>query len=168
MEYVTDTHPLVWSLFASNRLSTRVRDLFQRVELGEHIIVIPAVVIAELIMVVEKGRVSGTMPELLQGLALRPKEPPLAPDTVNLLTIHAAKGLEFDHVWVMGLAESVLPSWQSLKPDASPAELEEERRNCFVAITRTKQSLVLSRANTYRNWSKQPSRFIGEMGISGA
>jgi DNA helicase II / ATP-dependent DNA helicase PcrA len=103
--------------------------------------------------------------ELLQGMALRPKEPPAAPDTVSLLTIHAAKGLEFDHVWVMGLAESVLPSWQSLKHDASPAELEEERRNCFVAITRTKQTLTLSRAESYRGWTKKPSRFIEEMGL---
>jgi DNA helicase II / ATP-dependent DNA helicase PcrA len=106
--------------------------------------------------------------ELLQGMALRPKEPPPDPDAVSLLTIHAAKGLEFDHVWLMGLAESVLPSWQSLKPNARPAELEEERRNCFVAITRTKQTLVLSHANIYRGWSKQPSRFITEMGITDA
>ena len=104
--------------------------------------------------------------ELLQGLALRPKEPPADPNSVSLLTIHAAKGLEFDHVWLMGLAESVLPSWQSLKPNAQPAELEEERRNCFVAITRTKQTLMLSRAGTYRGWPKQPSRFIAEMGIA--
>jgi DNA helicase II / ATP-dependent DNA helicase PcrA len=104
--------------------------------------------------------------ELLQGMALRPKEPPAAPDTVSLLTIHAAKGLEFDHVWLMGLAESVLPSWQSLKQDASPAELEEERRNCFVAITRTKHTLILSRAEAYRGWSKKPSRFVEEMGIA--
>ncbi|MEA2898148.1 MAG: ATP-dependent helicase UvrD/PcrA [Bradyrhizobium sp.] len=103
--------------------------------------------------------------EFLQGLALRPKEPPLDPEAVNLLTVHAAKGLEFDHVWVIGLAESVLPSWQSLQPKARPAELEEERRNCFVAITRTKETLILSRAEKYRNWVKQPSRFISEMGI---
>jgi DNA helicase II / ATP-dependent DNA helicase PcrA len=104
--------------------------------------------------------------ELLQGLALRPKEPPIDPTAVRLLTIHAAKGLEFDYVWLVGLAESVLPSWQSLKPDARPAELEEERRNCFVAITRTKETLTLSRAGQYRGWSKKPSRFIAEMGLA--
>jgi DNA helicase-2/ATP-dependent DNA helicase PcrA len=112
----------------------------------------------------EKG-VDVDLSEVLQGMALRPKEPPAAPDTVSLLTIHAAKGLEFDHVWVMGLAESVLPSWQSLKQDAPPAELEEERRNCFVAITRTRQTLTLSRAESYRGWTKKPSRFIEEMGL---
>jgi DNA helicase-2/ATP-dependent DNA helicase PcrA len=96
--------------------------------------------------------------ELLQGMALRPKEPPPRPGVVSLLTVHPAKGLEFDHVWVMGLAESILPSWQSLQPSATAAELEEERRNCFVAITRTKMTIVLSRADSYRGWSRQPSR----------
>jgi DNA helicase-2/ATP-dependent DNA helicase PcrA len=104
--------------------------------------------------------------ELLQGLALRPKEPPPDPEAVALLTVHAAKGLEFDHVYVVGLAETVLPSWQSLQPKARPAEMEEERRNCFVAITRTRQTLVLSRASSYRGWTKAGSRFIEEMGLS--
>ncbi len=103
--------------------------------------------------------------EFLQGLALRPKEPPADRNAVSLLTVHAAKGLEFDHVWLIGLVESILPSWQSLQPSARPAELEEERRNCFVAITRTKETLVLSHARQYRGWSKQPSRFIAEMGL---
>ncbi len=84
--------------------------------------------------------------ELLQGIALRPKEPPPDTSAVSLSTVHAAKGLEFDNVWVVGLAEDILPSWQSLKHNARPGDLEEERRNCFVAITRTKKTLVLSRA----------------------
>ncbi len=112
----------------------------------------------------EKGS-QPDLDELLQGLALRPKEPPPDPNAVRLLTIHAAKGLEFDYVWLIGLAESVLPSWQSLKPDARPAELEEERRNCFVAITRTRKNLVLSYASQYRGWSRQPSRFLAEMDL---
>ena len=65
----------------------------------------------------------------------------------------------------VGLAESVLPSWQSLRQEAKPAELEEERRNCFVAITRTRCSLVLTRAEKYKGWKKQPSRFLAEMGL---
>jgi DNA helicase-2/ATP-dependent DNA helicase PcrA len=103
--------------------------------------------------------------DILQGLALRPKEPPPDPGAVTLSTIHSAKGLEFDYVWLIGLAETVLPSWQSLKQDARPAELEEERRNCFVAITRTRRILVLTRAGQYRGWHKDPSRFISEMGF---
>jgi DNA helicase II / ATP-dependent DNA helicase PcrA len=109
----------------------------------------------------EKGS-APDLDELLQGIALRPKEPPVDPESVRLLTIHAAKGLEFDNVWLAGLAESILPSWQSLKPNAQPAELEEERRNCFVAITRTRKQLTLSYANQYRGWQRHPSRFIAE------
>ena len=103
--------------------------------------------------------------EMLQGIALRPKEPPPEPSAVHLMTIHAAKGLEFDNVWVVGVAEQILPSWQSLKGGASPAELEEERRNFFVAITRTRKQLVLCYANQYRGWRKEPSRFLGEMNL---
>lgn len=106
------------------------------------------------------------LPQLLQGLALRPKEPPPERDSVALHTIHSAKGLEFDHVWVVGLAESVMPSWQSLKEEAKPAELEEERRGCFVAVTRTKKSLTLSRAKSYRGRDRDPSRFLLEMGLA--
>lgn len=85
---------------------------------------------------------------------------------MSLSTIHSAKGLEFDHVWLVGIADTVLPSWQSLLPKARPQELEEERRNCLVAITRTRQTLVLSRANQYRGWRKESSRFLAEMGLS--
>ncbi len=103
--------------------------------------------------------------EFLQGIALRPKEPPPDPNAVRLLTIHAAKGLEFENVWLVGIVESILPSWQSLRSNAQPAELEEERRNFFVAITRTRKSLLLSRANQYRGRVRQPSRFIAEMNL---
>ena len=104
--------------------------------------------------------------ELLQGMKLRPKEPPPDPTAVRLLTIHAAKGLEFDKVWLIGMAESVLPSWQSLKYNAQPSELEEERRNCFVGITRTKKQLILTRAERYQGYRKAPSRFLEEMGFN--
>lgn len=104
--------------------------------------------------------------ELLQGIALRPKEPPADPGAVALLTIHAAKGLEFENVWVVGLAETVLPSWQSLQPNAQPTELEEERRNFFVAITRTERTLTITRAENYRGWNKKPSRFLSEIGVT--
>src|SRR5690606_28337313 len=74
--------------------------------------------------------------QFLQELALRSKEPPITSETVTLMTIHGAKGKEFDHVYVCGLAEGVLPSFQAVKEGEASAEMEEERRNCFVAITR--------------------------------
>jgi DNA helicase-2/ATP-dependent DNA helicase PcrA len=104
--------------------------------------------------------------QFLQELALRSKEPPVGPNTVTLMTIHSAKGKEFDHVYVVGLAEDVLPSFQSLKAGEQSAEMEEERRNCFVAITRAREWLCLSYADQYRGWAKQPSRFLTEMGLT--
>jgi DNA helicase-2/ATP-dependent DNA helicase PcrA len=104
--------------------------------------------------------------QFLQELQLRSKEPSPKPGSVRLMTVHGAKGREFDYVFVIGLAEDVMPSFQSRqKGDTSP-EMEEERRNCFVAITRAKESLILSRAEHYRGWAKAPSRFLVEMGLS--
>lgn len=101
----------------------------------------------------------------MQELDMRSKEPPLADDEISLMTIHASKGREYNYVFLMGMADSVLPSWQALKKGASSTEVEEERRNCFVAITRTKMRLFLSYADSYRGWHKEPSRFLTEMGL---
>jgi DNA helicase II / ATP-dependent DNA helicase PcrA len=104
--------------------------------------------------------------QFLQQLQLRSKEPSPKPDTVTLMTVHGAKGREFDWVYVIGMAEDILPSYQSRqKGDKSP-EMEEERRNCFVAITRAKECLILSRADRYRGWEKQASRFLVEMELA--
>jgi DNA helicase-2/ATP-dependent DNA helicase PcrA len=106
---------------------------------------------------------SAPLEQFLQELQLRSKEPGPKPNAVTLMTIHGAKGREFDCVYVIGMAEDIMPSFQSRqKGDHSP-EMEEERRNCFVAITRTKECLVLSRAGSYRGWQKPPSRFLVEM-----
>jgi len=104
--------------------------------------------------------------EFLQELALRSKEPGPRRDTVSLMTIHGAKGREFDFVYVIGLAEDIMPSFQSRKRGDRSAEMEEERRNCFVAITRAKESLTLSWASSYRGFPKQPSRFLREMELA--
>ena len=103
--------------------------------------------------------------QFLQELQLRSKEPSPKPGIVSLMTIHGAKGREFDVVYVIGLAEEVMPSFQSLKKGDNSPEIEEERRNCFVAITRAKECLILSHARSYRGWQKRPSRFLVEMGI---
>lgn len=108
---------------------------------------------------------NAALDQFLQELQLRSKEPSAKTGTVSLMTVHAAKGREFDRVYLVGLAEDVLPSFQSKKKGDKSAEMEEERRNCFVAITRTKEALVLSRAKKYRGWAKAPSRFLVEMGF---
>ncbi|MDR6831568.1 DNA helicase-2/ATP-dependent DNA helicase PcrA [Bosea sp. BE271] len=113
------------------------------------------------------GAVGRTAPleAFLQELDLRSKEPPLEAGVIPLLTIHGSKGNEFDHVYLLGLAEDVLPSFQSKKQGDNSPQLEEERRNCFVAITRCMETLTLSRAKSYKGWTKLPSRFLAEMGI---
>ncbi len=108
-----------------------------------------------------------SLDRFLQELQLRSKEPVPVPGTVSLTTIHGAKGREFDTVYLIGLAEEVLPSWHSVKKGNGSAALEEERRGCFVAVTRTRKRLILSRARQYRGWPKRPSRFLQEMGCLG-
>ncbi|MBN9658779.1 MAG: ATP-dependent helicase [Acidobacteria bacterium] len=104
--------------------------------------------------------------QFLQQLDLRSKEPSPPKGSVRLMTIHAAKGTEAEYVYVIGMAEDNIPSFQSIKKGNESREMEEERRNCFVAITRTKEQLTLSTAKQYRGWQKKPSRFIKEMGLS--
>ena len=64
-------------------------------------------------------------------------------DVVTLMTIHSAKGLEFDHVFIIGLEEGLFPHSNCLD---SPDEIEEERRLCYVAVTRAKKTLTLVNA----------------------
>lgn len=103
--------------------------------------------------------------EVMQGLALRSKEPPKNSEAISLLTIHSSKGLEFDKVFLVGMAEDILPSWQSRKEGDDSIEMEEERRNCFVGITRVKKQLYLTRSSVYQGRKKEPSRFLNEMAL---
>jgi DNA helicase-2/ATP-dependent DNA helicase PcrA len=102
---------------------------------------------------------------LLQEMDLTPKQPPAPPNAVRCYTIHTAKGMEFDYVYVAGLAEDILPSYQSIRKGAGSREIQEERRNCFVAITRTRKGLTLTRSEVYFGYQKEPSRFLREMGL---
>ena len=83
---------------------------------------------------------------------------------VSLMTIHAAKGLEFKEVFVVGLEENLFPSQLSVN---SREDLEEERRLFYVAVTRAEHKLSLSYANTRYRWgnliSCEPSRFLTEI-----
>ena len=80
------------------------------------------------------------------------------------MTIHAAKGLEFPHVYVVGVEENLFPSIQSL---SSRSELEEERRLFYVAITRAMRRITISFAETRYKWGNlnfcEPSRFLEEI-----
>lgn len=106
-----------------------------------------------------------TLHLLLQELDMRSKAPKPLPGSIPCFTIHASKGLEFDHVYLVGLVEEQLPSWAALKKGAESRELQEERRNCFVAITRCQETLTLTYSDVVLGWRKQPSRFLSEMGL---
>ena len=83
---------------------------------------------------------------------------------VTLMTIHSSKGLEFPHVYLVGLEENLFPSQLSLN---SRSELEEERRLFYVAVTRAKDTCTLSYATSRFQWgnliTSEPSRFIDEI-----
>ena len=83
---------------------------------------------------------------------------------VSLMTIHASKGLEFPHVFLVGLEENLFPSQMALN---TRSELEEERRLFYVAVTRAMKSCTLSYASSRFTWGQliscEPSRFIDEI-----
>ena len=84
-------------------------------------------------------------------------------DNVALMTLHAAKGLEFPHVFLAGMEENILPHKSSIEDNT----IEEERRIAYVGITRAKISLTLSFARSRRRYGQieacEPSRFISEL-----
>jgi len=106
-----------------------------------------------------------TLNVYLQQMDLASKAALPPPDAVRCMTVHGSKGLEFKHVYLVGMAQQVLPSFQALKKGQRSKEVEEERRNCFVAITRVQETLTLTRSKTYFGWRKPPSQFIAEMGL---
>lgn len=84
--------------------------------------------------------------------------------SVNLMTLHAAKGLEFPFVFMVGMEEGVFPGKQSIE---EPGRLEEERRLCYVGMTRAMQKLILTYAEIRRQYGREeyhrPSRFLREI-----
>lgn len=86
------------------------------------------------------------------------------PNRISLMTVHSVKGLEFNHVFVVGMEEGIFPHMNSLM---ETSELEEERRLCYVAITRAKDDLHLINARRRTLFGKEQinpvSRFIGEI-----
>jgi len=88
-------------------------------------------------------------------------------DAITLMTVHAAKGLEFPVVFVAGLEEETFPSHRGYAGEEDPDELEEERRLAYVAFTRARERLFLSYANQRRIYNdiklRRRSRFLDEI-----
>ncbi|MEO7111908.1 MAG: ATP-dependent helicase, partial [Polyangiaceae bacterium] len=91
-------------------------------------------------------------------------------DLVTLSTLHGAKGLEFDIVYLIGCEEGLLPHSRTIDSratDAAPADLEEERRLFYVGVTRAKDTLILSRCKTRglrgKAVERTPSRFLSDI-----
>ncbi|WP_425619394.1 ATP-dependent helicase [Anatilimnocola sp. NA78] len=94
------------------------------------------------------------------------KDKQLSRNAVALLTMHASKGLEYPHVYIVGLEEGILPHHRTLKAESGD-DIDEERRLCYVGITRAQEKLTLSLALTRMKWGKprdtKPSRFLYEI-----
>lgn len=101
--------------------------------------------------------------EFLNELSLQSEQDQVSNEAISIMSVHASKGLEFEHLFVIGLEEGFFP----LIGDHT--DIEEERRLAYVAITRAKKSLVLSRANSrfYRGKRErlEKSRFLSEAGL---
>ena len=107
------------------------------------------------------------LPAFLEGVALltdQDSEKPEDNNKVTLMTIHSAKGLEFENVFIVGMEEELFPAQQSVY---TPSALEEERRLFYVALTRAEKRVIMTYATSrYKNGTTvypQPSRFIAEI-----
>lgn len=93
------------------------------------------------------------------------KESQLQRNAIALMTLHAAKGLEFPHVYLVGMEEGILPHKRAI--DEGERAIDEERRLAYVGVTRAQERLTMSLALTRRKWGKArdtlPSRFLFEM-----
>ena len=102
-----------------------------------------------------------TLREFLNELSLESDQDKITNNAINIMTIHASKGLEFDYVFVIGLEEGFFPIYDS--------DVEEERRLAYVAITRARKKLYLSYTQSRfvrgKRSSLNPSRFLNETGL---
>jgi DNA helicase-2/ATP-dependent DNA helicase PcrA len=113
-----------------------------------------------------KPRLSDFLDKLLLGEqdASDEKEKQLKKNAIALMTMHSSKGLEFPEVYIVGMEEGILPHHRSLEDDRS---VDEERRLCYVGVTRAEERLTMSMCLTRMKWGKArdtlPSRFLYEI-----
>src|SRR6267154_2752361 len=110
---------------------------------------------------------SDSIDRLLERVALSTSEGiEVAPDRVNLLTLHSTKGLEFSRVYVVGVEDYQIPGYRESKENR-PAEIQEARRLLYVGMTRARDRLVLTRVERRFGMEAGGSTFLEEMGLEG-
>lgn len=115
--------------------------------------------------ILHEHSIGATLNTYLQHFDLSSKIPPPKDDTIICMTVHQSKGLQFKHVYLIGMAQEIFPSYRALKKGHRSVQVEEERRVCFVAITRVQTTLTLTRSREYFGYQKEPSQFLREMGV---
>jgi superfamily I DNA/RNA helicase len=120
--------------------------------------------------VYEEQNPTGTLSAFLERISLMDEDKPGEDDkehgtnAVTLMSLHSSKGLEFSHVFLVGMEEDLLPHKRSIEEDPTVAE---ERRLCYVGITRARRHLTISRCLTRRKYGaveqRNPSRFLAEI-----
>ena len=88
------------------------------------------------------------------------------PTSIQCLTVHLAKGLQFKHVYLAGMSQGIFPAVTALYHGVHSDEMERERRSCFVALTSAQESVTLTRSKEYFGTPRDPSQFLDEMGIT--
>jgi len=87
--------------------------------------------------------------------------PPTVGGGIKIASLHRTKGLQWPHVYILGLEEGRLPDYRAHTPE----QIREERRACFVGVCRTEQRLTLTHTRLYGPRPQRPSRFLAEMGL---
>jgi DNA helicase II / ATP-dependent DNA helicase PcrA len=113
----------------------------------------------------QRERLTGTLAQFLEELSLRAQwDGQEVEDRVHMMTIHSGKGLEYKAVFLVGLEEELFPHANALQTTSG---IEEERRLCYVGMTRAREQLFLSAAQYRRLWghlrAMDPSRFLREI-----
>ena len=114
-----------------------------------------------------EAETGGSLPEFLDTVVLTEEDAPTGTAAEILgLTLHAAKGLEFDTVVIVGAEEGLMPHYRHTAAET----LAEERRLCYVGMTRAREHLIFSVARMRRLWGdvafRPPSRFLREAGLT--
>lgn len=117
----------------------------------------------------ERGE-EGSLQSFLEEMSLVSDQDSLedaAERSVTMMTLHISKGLEYPVVFVVGLEENLFPSSRAAEENGDPTAIEEERRLCYVGMTRAEKKLFLTYARTRKVWGSEqmnpPSRFLKEL-----